>query len=414
MYNNKLLILLLFILIGGVSVAQGLLRDSISDQKRKPQFLAVNTMGGLILKTNEYIKEGSRIPAYNSFSLKYGIRSTGDEWEDVAYGMPYYGVGFYVAKFYNKKGLGVPLSFYLFQGGDLGQIGSLPLKYELNLGMSFNWTPYDAFDNPKNVAVGGQTNVHVGANVYLKKKLNEVWDLNFGLGLTHFSNGAKRLPNKGVNLFAPFVELVYNFNDKPVGITSKEKLTPPVFEKRMDYDIVFTTTSRHIKIDTLETGLPSRYLDRDFKVFGLSYATLFVPNYKYKWGPSVELVYDESSEVKVWREQHPDDGMFYDRVKLGSWHNRFSLGLSIKGEMSLPYVSFFAQLGYNILHTNDYDYRFYQIIGAKAYLKDNLFGTFGIRANRFSKAQYLYWSIGYTIKGKRLKKKEIYLYQPFP
>ncbi len=384
-------------------------------RKRYPQFLALNTMTGIVLPTNDYIKAGNCIPMYSSFSLKYGINAKGDTWQDAAYGMPYYGVGIYSAFFYDKGALGNPISVYLFQGGTLSEFGrKWWLKYEFNLGMSFNWKPFDPFDNPDNIALGSSVNAHIGANLYLKKELSPVWDLNFGLALTHFSNGAMQLPNKGLNLFAPFVEVAYNFNRETEKKVKDPALTPPPFEARMDYDIIFTSSSRQIRVDTAGTGLPSRLIDKNFKVFGLSYATLFVRNYKYKWGPSVELAYDESSGVKVWRQQHPEDGQFYDRVKLGDFHERFSLGISLKGELTFPYVSFFANMGYNILHGNDYDYRLYQIIGAKAYVKDNLFGTFGIRANRFSKAQYLFWSIGYTINGKPLKKKDKYIHRLLP
>jgi len=370
-------------------------------------------MGGFVLPTNDYIKAGKGTSKYTSFSLKYGVKSTGERWEDFAYGMPYYGIGFYTAQFYDKKSLGNPLSLFLFQGAEFKRFNSrLSLNYELNLGMSFNWEPFDAFDNPENIALGSSVNAHVGANIYLKRRLSDVWDLNIGVGLNHFSNGAQQLPNKGINLAAPFIELVYNINNPP--INSERKLTVPPHETRIDYDIVFTASTRQIRLDTLGTGLPSRLIDKNFKVFGLSYATLFVPNYKYKWGPSLEIVYDESSDIKAWRQLHPEDGHYYDRVKLGPLHKRFTVGLSLKGEMTFPYVSFFANLGYNLLHGNDYDYRLYQIIGAKAYLSDNIFGTFGIRSSKFSKAQYLYWSIGYTIKGKSFKKKDKYIHHILP
>ncbi len=390
--------------------------DSTAGKRRTyPQFVAFNTTGGIVLPTNDYIKAGNCLPFYSSFSFKYGIGAKGDTWQDVAYGMPYYGVGIYAAKFYNKSALGTPVSVFLFQGGNLAEYGKKwSLKYELQLGMSFNWKAYDAFDNPDNIALGSSINAHIGANLYLQRQLSPVWDLNFGLGLTHFSNGANQLPNKGLNLAAPFIELVYNFNSDARHNPDKGTLTPPPLEDRIDYDIIFTSSSRQIRVDTTGTGLPSRLLDKNFKVLGLSYATMFVRNYKFKWGPSVELVYDESSGVKVWRQQHPVDGMFYDRVQMGDFYERFSLGLSIKGEMTFPYVSFFANLGYNILHGNDYDYRLYQILGAKAYVKDNLFCTFGIRANRFSKAQYLFWSIGYTINGKPFKKKDKYIHRILP
>ncbi|MDL2264937.1 acyloxyacyl hydrolase [Parabacteroides sp. OttesenSCG-928-G21] len=401
------IVLLLTFFSGEVS-GQIFSDSTANNLSRSPRFVAFNTMGGVVLPTNDYIRAGNSWPPFVSLSLKYAVASAGDKWQDYAYGMPYYGIGLYAARFFEKGGLGSPISVFLFQGGDLAEYSrKWSLKYELNLGMSFGWKPYDVFDNPDNIALGSSVNAHIGANVYMKHKLSDVIDLNFGLGLTHFSNGAMQLPNKGLNMIAPFVEIVYNIHPIQTAEDRSASLIPPLHEDRMDYDLSFTSTTRQIRVDTVGTGLPTRLLDKNFKVFGFSYAALFVRDYKYKWGPSIELVYDESSDVKVWRQLHPEDGQFYDRVKLGAFHKRITLGLSIKGELTFPYVSFFANLGYNILHGNDYDYRLYQIIGAKAYLKDNIYGTFGIRASRFSKAQYLMWSVGYTIKGKTLKKKGI-------
>ncbi|MDR1201266.1 MAG: hypothetical protein LBL58_06505 [Tannerellaceae bacterium] len=413
--NYLLLIILLFVTkssyAGGIATS-----DSISPVKKGlPHFLSFTGTGSIVLPTNDYIREGSRTPWYSAVSLKFGTYSTGDSWEDFAYGMPYSGIGVYTAKFFNKKALGTPVSLYLFQGGDLKRFNSnWSLKYEFDLGMSFNWKPYDIFDNPDNIALGSASNVHVGANVYMKRRLNNRWDLHMGVGVTHFSNGAQRLPNKGINLLSPFIECVYNFNPESIDYSRHSKFTPPPLEKRIDYDILFTITSRQVRVDTAGTGLPQRILDKNFKVFGLSYATMFVNSYNYKWGPSIEMVYDESSGVKVWRQIHPDDGQYYDRVKPGPVYERFSIGLSLKGEMTYRRISFFANMGYNLFHGNAYDYRFYQIIGAKAYLKDNIFGVFGICASRFSKAQYLYWSIGYTIKGKPLTKKDKYINHILP
>lgn len=388
--------------------------DSSAIKKRTPGFLALNGMGGIVIPTNDYIKKGC-LPAYAAFSFKYGKYAKGDRWQDIAYGMPYYGVGVYAANIFGRKSLGDPISIFLFQGGNLKTFSpSLSLKYEMNLGMSFNWKPYDAFDNPNNIAIGSSTNAHVGINAYLKQKLSKRFDVHVGLSLTHFSNGASQLPNKGINMAAPFVELVYNLDYEKSNLINRAALTPPPLEKRIDYDFLLTISTRQVRLDTTGTNLPSRLLDKNFKVFALSYATLFVNSYKYKWGPSVDIVYDESSKIKAWRQIHPEDGQYHDRIKLGPVGKRFSVGLSVKGELTFDRMNIFAHLGYNLLHGNKYDYRFYQIMGLKFYLKDDLFATFGIRAGHFSKAQYLYWSIGYTLKGKSLGKKDKYIHHIVP
>lgn len=378
--------------------------DSINKTKL-PHFIAVNATEGLVFQTNDFVSGDNRIPHYTAFTLKYGFASKGDDWKDYTYGLPTLGVGVYVANFYRKRDLGTPFSVFLFQGAKLRQLNPrLSLNYEWNLGGSFNWKYYDPFDNPDNVALGSSVNVHVGGSLFLNWRLSKKFDLNTGVGFTHFSNGASSLPNSGLNMANAFVELVYHFNREEVISTLINPYPVPEYKKHIAHDLMFLISSREAKLDTVGTGLPSPYGHRKYKVLGLSYAHMISNSYRYKWGPSIEATYDESSGVTSWREEHPETKKFYDRAKLGKFNDRFSLGVSLKGEISMPAYAVFANLGYDIIHGNKEDQRLYQILGVKVYLKDNLFGTFGIRATNFGKAQYLFWNLGYTFEQERKKK----------
>lgn len=376
--------------------------DSI--KTRIPHFFTFNISDGAVFPTNEFVSGEKRIPHYSSVALKYGFTSRGDDWKDYAYGLPYGGLAVYMANFYRDEDLGVPFSIYFFQGAQLRKLRrNLTLNYEWNLGGSFNWKYYDPFDNPDNIALGSSVNIHVGANLYLKWRFSQKLDIHLGAGVTHFSNGAYSLPNKGLNMVSGFFELAYYFNREDEKPLHEANFTPPPFEKRTEHDLMVLITSRNARVDTLGTGLADEYTDRKFKVLGLSYAHMFRNSYRYKWGPSIEATYDESAGIRAWREVHPESGKIYDRLRLGKASDRFSLGISVKGEMSMPAYSVFANLGYDIIHADIPNKRFYQILGIKVYLKDNLFGTFGIRATNFGKAQYMFWNLGYTFTQPRKK-----------
>lgn len=365
----------------------------------------MNTVEGFVFPTNESVSGDYEIPHYTSFSFKYGITAKGDKWEDFAYGLPYIGVGLYMAEFYRNDDIGRPFSIYLFQGAQIKQFTpKFSLNYEVNLGSSFNWKHYDPFDNPNNLALGSAVNVHVGASAYLQWKFARKWDFNTGASLTHFSNGATALPNSGLNMASVFVELSYHFNREEYIPKFDASLTPPDFKKHYEHDISFLISSRHAEVDTLGTGLASQFTSRKFKVLGASYAFLFCNNYRYKWGPSTEIVYDESVGIISWRDIHPENGKAFDRVKLGKQQDRFTWGLSVKGEIVQPHYSVFANIGYDLLHANKKESRIYQILGIKLYLQNNLFGTFGIRATDFCRAQYLYWTLGYSLTSKKKQK----------
>lgn len=398
-----------FILLTGAllftitSWSQSIKEDSTQETPKRKPFITLALNGGIVLPTNDFIIKSKDKPTFSSTALKFGYASTGKRWQDYAYGMPYGGVGLLVASFFDKKALGNPFALYAFQGTTLSQLSpKTKLNFEWNLGASFNWKPYDPFDNPDNIALGSTTNVYIGANLYTCFELSNSWDLHTGIGVSHFSNGASRMPNKGLNLFSALVELKYNFN-KNTKYSYAKMLTPPLIEPRFDYDFLVNISSRQKKFDTIGTGLPSPYIDKNFSVFGFTFAPMIVKSYKYKYGAGIDLLYDESAGATAWRELNVKDGKLYDRVKLGRFGERISVGLSAKGELQMPMYSIFANLGYNVVHGNKSDKRLYQVMGIKVYLKENLFGTFGIRATNFSKAQYLYWSLGYTIQGKPIR-----------
>ncbi len=375
-----------------------------ANRTTQPTFLSLGTMDGAVLPTNEYVGGGGGPTAYSAATLKFGTYSRGECWEDIAYGMPYGGVGFYAARFYGvtRGEIGTPMSLFVFQGAHLASLSPrLHFNYEWNLGLSFGWEPYDPFDNPSNIAIGSTVNAHIAFNFYFNWYLSRHMDLNLGVNLTHFSNGASRMPNAGINTAAPMIELVYNFNrDAGSNIYASCPLPPP-FLRHIDHDISMTISSRQTTFKSGgDTGLPLPYIDRKFKVLGVSYAMLFANAYKYKWGPAVDFIYDESSGVKAWREGLPGSGAEYERVQLGPMGQRISLGAGVRGELTMMRYSIFATVGWNAVWGNHKDTRAYQVLGLKAYLSRNFFGTFGIRASKFSSAQYLYWSLGYTIPGK--------------
>jgi len=405
---KKAILLLASMLFLNLSAFPGVFRGSQdSIRTTLPRFLSAKTSHGMVLPTNDFVSGDLFIPYYNSISLKYGIAARGDYWQEYAFGMPYMGVGISRTNYFRKDDLGQPLTVFLFQGGHLTDFTKkVTLNYEWNAGAAFNWKPYDPFDNPNNVAIGSPVNIYAGVNIFLKWKLDKKIDLNVGAEFEHFSNGAFKYPNAGINQTSVFVELAYYINRNRAIYTPAE-YQYPAFTKKKEHDIMFLISSHHARLDTLGTGLADKYAQRNFVVLGTSYAYMFNNHYRYRWGPSVEFTYDESAGVQSWREYNPLDGRIYDRVKLGEFGKRFSLGVSMKGEVKMPLYSAFLNIGYDILHADVNASRLYQIFGIKAPLKENFFGVFGIRATNFGKSQYMFLNFGYTIKREERKKEVI-------
>ncbi len=143
------------------------------------------------------------------------------------------------------------------------------------------------------------------------------------------------------------------------------------------------------------------YTDRQFKVYGLNYFLMRAPNYRYRYGFGIEYLYDESRGAKVYNKLHPDNGRYYTVTELGSFSDKSSIGLSVRGELRLPIYTIFADIGTTIINRDKDKPFLYQAVGVKVYLSENIFGTFGIKAVNFGQAQFLYWSLGYTLNSER-------------
>lgn len=406
---------IIFFLFLSVINIQAEVLDSIKLHTEVEKFIGVNLGGGVMLPTNDFVKK-SDVGGFGAATIKYGYHSAAYSWTDKVFGMPYWGVGLSFSYFPCHESLGYPFTPFLFQGATLYNFNEkVSFNYEWNLGMSFNWNPYDPFDNRSNIAIGTSTNVYVAFFPYINFPIAEGSDLKVGVGFSHFSNGSTKKPNKGLNLFSSFVEYDHDLGERK-NVQPVKYHAGSTFNPYWDLDLMLTISSRQLEFDTVGTGLKSRYVDKSFPIMALSVAPMYVKNYRYKYGFGFDFMYDGSVNSEAWREYNVYDDTMYDRVKLGPFWDRFLAGVAAKGELTMPYYSILGSMGYNYLQKDKAISRLYQIIAIKIYLKENLYGSFGIRATRFSRAQCLYWSIGYTLGKKRvceIRKEEEKILQMF-
>lgn len=407
----KLLMLLFFVMQGchNLYSSEGCKEDTIHSHKlfmnhphsflvNRPPFIAVKYSGGSVSGKNGKLETG-----YAQYTeLKVGVSSLGNRWKDIVYGMPYYGigVGFYD---FNSDQTGHPVSIYLFQGGILKSFSvKSHLKYEWNFGTSFNWKRYNPETNPHNESIGAPVNIYFAANLYHTTVLSKFWDLNLGVTFNHVSNGATRMPNSGVNTLAAYVGLTYHFNRKRILNEFNPSLKAPVYEEsRLLSDMTFHSTVRQRRFPTDETGLSSVYIHKKFYVAGVNYALLHMPTYKYRYGGGVDIVYDESAGYTIQKVGETLEGRDLVTQENGSFWRRFGVGLSLRGEIVMPKYSVSGQLGYEVIKGEKKDSRLYQIFSVRVPFWDNLYGSFSLRSQKFSKAQYMFFGLGYTIDHKR-------------
>ena len=261
-----------------------------------------------VFPTNPFLQgENERWkPIQTSFAahLKYSFKFRPNTCADRIYGGAYQGIGVSLTTFGDKKQLGDPFSFYVFQGARIARFSPrASLNYEWNFGLSAGWKPYDNYYNSYNGAVGSRMNAYINAGIYLNWAFSRYFDLIIGGDFTHFSNGNTKFPNAGVNTTGAKIGLVYNFNRTEEELT-KSLLRPaiPRFPRHISYDLVLFGSWRRKGVyigDGRQIASPGSY-----PVAGFNFAPMYNLGYKFRVGASLDGVYDGSANVYTYMEDY--------------------------------------------------------------------------------------------------------------
>ena len=323
---------------------------------------------------------------------------------DRIYGGAYQGFGLSATTFGDKKQLGDPISFYVFQGARIARFNPcLSLNYEWNFGLSAGWKPYDNDYNSYNGAVGSRMNAYINAGIYLNWAFSRYFDLIIGGDFTHFSNGNTKFPNAGVNTTGAKIGLVYNFNRTEEELT-KSLLRPaiPRFPRHISYDLVLFGSWRRKGVyigDGRQIASPGSY-----PVAGFNFAPMYNLGYKFRVGASLDGVYDGSANVYTYMEDYivdsngngtPPPRQF---LKPGIQH-QLSLGVSGRAEYVMPYFTIGVGIGANVLGRGDLR-GLYQILALKIGITRSTFLHIGYNLQNFQTPNYLMLGLGFRFNNK--------------
>ncbi len=339
---------------------------------------------GIVLQSNDFVKGDNReetpINDFSATDLRIGWQTTGDKAWHHAHNLPYYGIGIHSIVFSNEDEIGYPAALYFFFGAPFARKGKSSFDYEFSFGLSHNWKPYDVADNPFNVAIGSYRNAYIDGKIKYVRYLSKRVSLDAGVRVTHFSNGAMRFPNAGINLFAPFVGLRYNLIVKDV--TPRDQLKIQKVEQKDELNIILASGKRSVKhTSTINEHMVS--------LVNISLEYLKPAGSKFKYGMGIDLGIDQNRNLTV-------DG---DYVELASKKKQFFSAVSVIGQFRANRLAVQAGIGYELFNNN----RLYlsndisQRLGLRFYVHKNAFAGIAIKAKGFNTADYIEWSIGYSM-----------------
>lgn len=362
--------------------------------------LGIEARPQYVFPTNPFLQgENERWkPIQSSFAahLKYSFKFRPNTCADRIYGGAYQGFGLAVTTFGDRKQLGDPVTFYVFQGARIARFNPrLSLNYEWNFGLSAGWKPYDNDYNSYNGAVGSRVNAYLNAGIYLNWSLSRYFDFIIGGDFTHFSNGNTKFPNAGLNAVGLRAGLTYNFGRKSSEMAPRTVC--PAFPRHFSYDLTFFGSWRRkgIEVGDKQYAAPDAYT-----VLGFNFASMYNFGYKFRAGVSLDGVYDGSANVAI-ADQIVEMGSSADlAVEKPGVDRQLALGVSARAEFVMPYFNIGVGLGTNFLHKGGDLKAFYQMLILKVAVTRSSYVHIGYSLRDFHMPNFLMLGVGYRFNNK--------------
>ena len=381
----------------------GLTNFIIAQEASNDKIISAFLRHGRVLQLNSFVKGDNEfnhvIKNFTDASLRYEIQTNGcREWHS-AYNYPSYGFGLYLTDFDDKGLLNTPFAAYAFLSSSYWQSKRLNLRGELALGLAANWNHF-SLDNALNVAVGSPVTCYLDYGLHLYYKTDINLDFGFGLSMTHYSNGALRKPNRGINVVAPRLSVKYKGLNKakitqaesPLAISSNSL---PALKPRSFVVSAFGGIFGYY-YRAYGSGIADSIFREQFLVGGLSVSALHNFNIKHSLGFGLDVGYFEmtgkSTKIK--------DGVIIVNDQAGFWE-RLNAALFLAYEYRIRrFAMTFEPSIY--LYKYKIDARdpisdvplIFQRIGIRWQFFDHCFVGLKLRAYNISVAHFLEWSVG--------------------
>ena len=165
--------------------------------------------------------------------LTYSIKTDGSNMWHRIWRCPEYGGGFLYGSLGNKKLFGHAISVYGFIGVPIVETNFFILKYRIASGLAYLTERYNSRENNMNIVIGSHFNAHVQLSLLADVKLGNI-PLYFtgGIAFNHYSSGAIKMPNLGINQISVVVGLKYLYS--PYSYNTIKGRIPYIYNKEWE------------------------------------------------------------------------------------------------------------------------------------------------------------------------------------
>ncbi len=302
------------------------------------------------------------------FELNVGREKTGrEQWEQL-YNYPSLGAGFSRINL-GHDALGQASSLFGYTDIRLTRGTNFSSGFKLALGLGHFNRVYDSDTNPLNVAVSTNINLYFNLAYFFTYNLNDHLSLRAGAGLVHFSNGAYKKPNRGLNVLQTSIGVKYRFS--PDHRLIEEYIEPA----ETNYGLTIALTGGVMQPDA---GMPN------YGVHSFSLNTTRRFNHLQRLGLGFDLFYNEYVFEKLNGEE-----MTYSK-----WQS-LRKGAYLSHELIFKNMVIVANLGFYFPHEITPPTPYYQRIGLRYYISKGTLLNLSLIAHK-GRAEVVEWGIGYS------------------
>lgn len=113
---------------------------------------------------------------------------------------PFVGITFLYSGLGGFKEIGSVYALYPYMSFNCLKSHKNQLNLKLGIGLGILTKVFDAKDNPKNTFIGSHANAAINLMAEYNRFITNRLSISAFIGFTHFSNGARRAPNNGINI----------------------------------------------------------------------------------------------------------------------------------------------------------------------------------------------------------------------
>lgn len=300
--------------------------------------------------------------------LEIGSKKTGKEEWHIKHKHPTIAYSLLYIRMDQNKPLGDAVSLMISYQKQFLSTGKTYLTYKLGLGPAYIEKRFNSISNPANHAISSRLNYTLSGNISFVWEIHPAFSINAGAGLIHFSNGAMKVPNLGLNL--PCLNVGIGF--KP-GNNEEIHEYQSAGEHKKATESIAILAGGFKQISPI--GGPSYYAS------SFSYYINRVITHRSAINAGTDLFLDPSVKSKLENIGQKNRKAYY-----------FKSGITIGHEYIINKASVVTQLGYYLFNPV-HGQKFYQRAQLKYQIEKSTFLSVSLKTH-LGQAEYVEWGIG--------------------